>query len=53
MRSLPAATTASTMFTYPVQRQMLPWIATRTSSSDGVGFDASSAVALISIPGVQ
>ena len=49
----PAATTASTMFTYPVQRQMFPWIATRTSSSDGRGFRASSAVALISIPGVQ
>ena len=49
----PAATTASTMFQYPVQRQMLPWSATLTSSSLGLGFSASNAVALMSIPGVQ
>ena len=48
-----AATTASTMFQYPVQRQMLPWSATLISSSVGLGFSARRAVALISIPGVQ
>ena len=31
----PAATTASTMFQYPVQRQMLPWSAALTSSAVG------------------
>src|SRR5919201_1526424 len=41
------------MFTYPVQRQMFPWIARRISSSLGRGFRSSSAVALISIPGEQ
>ena len=51
--AFPAATTASTMFQYPVQRQMLPCSATFTSSSDGLGFSSSSALALISIPGVQ
>src|SRR6185312_14890976 len=49
----PAATTASTMFQYPVQRQMLPWSAIFTSSSVGLGFCSRRAVALISIPGVQ
>ena len=41
------------MFQYPVQRQMFPCSATFTSSSVGLGLSASSAVALISIPGVQ
>jgi len=41
------------MFQYPVQRQMFPWSATLTASSVGLGFSASSADALISIPGVQ
>ena len=45
--------TASTMFQYPVQRQMFPCSAILTSSSLGLGFAASSAAALISIPGVQ
>ena len=49
----PAATTASTMFQYPVQRQMLPCSPTLTSSSEGDGLSARRAVALISIPGVQ
>jgi hypothetical protein len=49
----PAATTASTMFQYPVQRQMLPCRATLTSSSVGLGVSSRSAAALISIPGVQ
>src|SRR5439155_14267417 len=44
---------ASTMFTYPVQRQMFPWIALRISSSLGLGFCSSRYFALISIPGVQ
>ena len=48
-----ALDTASTMFQYPVQRQMFPCSATLISSSVGLGFSASSAVALISIPGVQ
>ena len=51
--AFPAATTASTMFQYPVHRQMFPWSATLTSSSLGLGLSASSALALISIPGVQ
>ena len=51
--AFPAATTASTMFQYPVQRQMFPCSATLTSSSLGLGFSARSALALISIPGVQ
>ena len=51
--AFPAATTASTMFQYPVHRQMFPWSAILTSSSLGLGLSASSAVALISIPGVQ
>ena len=50
---VPAARTASTMFQYPVQRQMFPCSATLTSSSVGLGFCSSSAVALISMPGVQ
>src|SRR5919108_677728 len=48
-----AARIARTMFTYPVQRQMLPWMARRISSSLGRGFRSTSALALISIPGVQ
>ena len=49
----PAATTASTMFTYPVHLQILPCSAYRTSSSLGCGLRSRSAAALISIPGVQ
>src|SRR5262249_805567 len=49
----PTALIASTMFTYPVQRQMFPWIALRISSSLGRGLFPSNAVALISMPGVQ
>ena len=45
--------TASTMFQYPVQRQRFPCSAILTSFSLGLGFAASSAAALISIPGVQ
>src|SRR5919204_144165 len=48
-----AALIALTMFQYPVQRQMLPWIPFAISSSEGLGFSRSSAVALISMPGVQ
>jgi hypothetical protein len=49
----PAAWMASTMPTYPVQRQMLPWMAFRTSASVGLGLRARSAFALINMPGVQ
>ena len=49
----PTLCTASRMFQYPVQRQRFPCNAILTSSSLGLGFAASSAEALISIPGVQ
>ena len=48
-----AVATASTMFQYPVQRQMLPCRPFLISASVGRAFVRSSAVALISIPGVQ
>ena len=48
-----AAKTASTMWTYPVQRHRLPPMALRTSSSLGCGFRASNALAERIIPGVQ
>jgi hypothetical protein len=52
--SIPAAREiALTMFTYPVQRQMLPWIALRISASLGAGLCSSRYLAAISIPGVQ
>ena len=41
------------MFMYPVQRQMLPLIAQRISSSEGAGLLSSSAVPTSIIPGVQ
>ena len=44
---------ALTMFMYPVQRQMFPEIAHRTSSSVGSGFCSSSATPTSIIPGVQ
>ena len=49
----PAFCTALTMLTYPVQRQMLPLIAQRTSSSDGSGLSSSRAAPVSIIPGVQ
>src|SRR5581483_3281106 len=51
--AFPAAWIAFTMFTYPVHRQMLPEIAHRTSSSEGVGFLSSNALATSIMPGVQ
>src|SRR4051794_2834119 len=48
-----AVATASKMFQYPVQRQMLPCRPFLISASLGVGFERSSAVALINMPGVQ
>ena len=41
------------MFSYPVQRQTWPDIASRTSSSVGSGLWSSSQRAVIIIPGVQ
>ena len=41
------------MFTYPVQRQRFPDIASRISASLGFALAASSAVPVISMPGVQ
>src|SRR4030095_16422518 len=48
-----AASTASTIFVYPVQRHRLPDSASRTSSIVGAGCSASSAFAESSMPGVQ
>src|SRR5271154_261067 len=42
-----------TMFWYPVHRQRFPEIASRTSSSVGLGFFDRSSIATINIPGVQ
>ena len=41
------------MFSYPVQRQTWPEIASRTSASDGSGLLSSSHRAVIIMPGVQ
>jgi hypothetical protein len=41
------------MFSYPVQRQTWPDIASRTSSSVGSGLRSSSHRAVIIMPGVQ
>src|SRR5207253_1496022 len=48
-----ACWTALTMFTYPVQRQRLPEIARRMSSSLGFGCFSRKATLVISMPGVQ
>ena len=45
--------TASTIFAYPVHRHRLPAMASRTSSSVGLGFSSSSAFAASTMPGVQ
>jgi hypothetical protein len=50
---LAARNTDLTMFSYPVQRQTWPDIASRTSSSVGSGLRSSSHRAVISMPGVQ
>jgi hypothetical protein len=50
---LAAHSTDRTMFSYPVQRQTWPDIASRTSSAVGSGLLSSSQRAVISIPGVQ
>src|SRR5262249_61705868 len=50
---LAAYCTALTMFWYPVQRQRLPEIPQRISSSLGCGFFSSNAQADMIIPGVQ
>jgi hypothetical protein len=42
-----------TMFSYPVQRQTWPDIASRTSAAVGSGLLSSSQRAVIIIPGVQ
>ena len=47
------ASIASTMFWYPVQRQMLPSSACRISASLGAGFSASRLTAARTIPLVQ
>jgi hypothetical protein len=41
------------MFSYPVQRQTWPDIASRTCSSDGSGWWSSSQRAVMIMPGVQ
>ncbi len=41
------------MFSYPVQRQTWPEIASRISSGDGSGFWSSSQRAVMIMPGVQ
>ena len=41
------------MFSYPVQRQICPEMASRISASDGSGFWSSSQRAVIIMPGVQ
>jgi hypothetical protein len=50
---LAAQSTDLTMFSYPVQRQSWPDIASRTSSSVGSGWWSSSHRAVIIMPGVQ
>src|SRR5262245_5516272 len=51
--SFAAALMASMIFVYPVQRQMLPAMAKRMSSSLGSGVSSSSAFAIMMMPGVQ
>src|SRR5262245_36296330 len=51
--SAAAESTALMIGSYPVQRQMLPEIASTTSSRFGFGFSASSARAAMIMPGVQ
>ena len=48
-----ASSAASTICWYPVQRQMVPASARRTSASEGSGVSSSKAVSTISTPGVQ
>src|SRR5204863_5386837 len=48
-----ACSTASTIFTKPVQRQRLPEIASLISSRVGEGFSARKATEVITKPGVQ
>ncbi len=53
LSSLAARSTDLTMFSYPVQRQAWPEIASRTSASVGSGLLSSSHRAVIIMPGVQ
>ena len=51
--ALAAASTARTMWSYPVQRQRLPSSARRISPSDGLGFSWSNETVAMTKPGVQ